>query len=162
VQRVRRRLQVGAQRAERGAVHRGAREGDGHVPALQPRVRAGPLQPLRRARVRPGVPDEGHAQAARRIVFIEYAKCIGCCACIEHCPYHVRTLVQDSRMLYPDGTTAFEKPVAQQILDKVAAKCDLCYHRIEQGRRPACVEVCRRARGCSAISPTRRRRPTRW
>ena len=69
------------------------------------------------------------------IVFIEYAKCIGCCACIEHCPYHVRTLVQDNRMLYPDGTTAFEKPVAQQILNKVATKCDLCYHRVED--RPA-------------------------
>ncbi|MCU0249752.1 MAG: 4Fe-4S dicluster domain-containing protein [Vicinamibacterales bacterium] len=76
------------------------------------------------------------------IVFIEYAKCIGCCACIEHCPYHVRTLVQDPRMLYPDGTTAFEKPVAQQILNKVATKCDLCYHRVETGQRPACVEVC--------------------
>ena len=76
------------------------------------------------------------------IVFIEYAKCIGCCACIEHCPYHVRTLVQDNRVVYPDGTTTFEKPVAQQILNKVAAKCDLCYHRVETGQRPACVEVC--------------------
>jgi molybdopterin-containing oxidoreductase family iron-sulfur binding subunit len=76
------------------------------------------------------------------IVFIEYAKCIGCCACIEHCPYHVRTLVQDNRMLYPDGATVFEKPVAQQILNKVASKCDLCYHRVETGQRPACVEVC--------------------
>ena len=76
------------------------------------------------------------------IVFIEYAKCIGCCACIEHCPYHVRTLVQDNRVLYPDGATVFEKPVAQPILIKVAAKCDLCYHRVEKGLAPACVEVC--------------------
>ncbi len=76
------------------------------------------------------------------IVHIDYAKCIGCCACIEHCPYHVRTLVRDNRTLYPDGQTVFEKPVHQRILNKVATKCDFCYPRIDQGQSPACVEVC--------------------
>ncbi|MDO8835996.1 MAG: 4Fe-4S dicluster domain-containing protein [Vicinamibacterales bacterium] len=76
------------------------------------------------------------------VVHIDYARCIGCGACIEHCPYHVRTLVRDSRMLYPDGLTVFEKPVHQRIRDNVAVKCDLCYHRVDRGNVPTCVEVC--------------------
>jgi molybdopterin-containing oxidoreductase family iron-sulfur binding subunit len=76
------------------------------------------------------------------VVFIDYERCIGCCACIEHCPYHVRTLVRDNRTLYPDGQTVFERPVHQRILNRVATKCDFCYHRIDAGRVPACVEVC--------------------
>jgi molybdopterin-containing oxidoreductase family iron-sulfur binding subunit len=76
------------------------------------------------------------------IVMIDYEKCIGCCACIEHCPYHVRELVGDNRTLYPDGETIYEKPVHQRILSKVATKCDFCYHRVERKKQPACCEVC--------------------
>lgn len=76
------------------------------------------------------------------IVMIDYDKCIGCCACIEHCPYQVRELVMDDRTLYPDGETVFEKPVAQKIRNNVVVKCDFCYHRVEKGVQPACCEVC--------------------
>jgi molybdopterin-containing oxidoreductase family iron-sulfur binding subunit len=76
------------------------------------------------------------------VVMIDYEKCIGCCACIEHCPYHVRQLVQDERTLYPDGRTTFEKPVHDRIPTRVAVKCDFCYPRIEKGLVPACCEVC--------------------
>lgn len=81
-------------------------------------------------------------QRADGIVMIDYEKCIACLACIEHCPYRVRTLVRDRRTLYPDGRTPFEKPVHQKIPDHVVTKCDFCYHRVEQGRPPACCEVC--------------------
>ena len=87
-------------------------------------------------------PSKATYQRDDGMVMIDYEKCIGCCACIEHCPYHVRELVQDSRTLYPDGKTVFEKPVHQKILDKVAVKCDFCYHRVEEGQQPACCEVC--------------------
>jgi len=76
------------------------------------------------------------------IVIIDYDKCIGCGACIEHCPYHARTFVDDERTVYYDGKTIFEKPVYQKIPKKVAIKCDFCFHRLEQGLLPACVEVC--------------------
>lgn len=76
------------------------------------------------------------------VVMIDYTKCIGCCACIEHCPYRVRELVQDSRTVYPDGATVFEKPVHQRIREQVAVKCDFCYHRLDRGAVPACCEVC--------------------
>jgi molybdopterin-containing oxidoreductase family iron-sulfur binding subunit len=87
-------------------------------------------------------PTKATSRRADGIVHIDYEKCIGCCACIEHCPYHVRTLVIDNRTLYPDGKTVFEKPVHQRILNNVATKCDLCYHRVDQGKIPACAEVC--------------------
>lgn len=87
-------------------------------------------------------PTKATYQRDDGVVLIDYEKCIGCCACIEHCPYHVRELVTDNRTLYPDGETVFEKPVHQKILNKVATKCDFCYHRIEAGNQPACCEVC--------------------
>ncbi|MBM3789596.1 MAG: 4Fe-4S dicluster domain-containing protein [Acidobacteria bacterium] len=87
-------------------------------------------------------PTRATHRLADGIVMIDYEKCIGCCACIEHCPYHARTLVRDNRTLYPDGRTAFEKPVHQKILNQVATKCDFCYHRVGRGESPACCEVC--------------------
>jgi len=76
------------------------------------------------------------------VVMIDFDKCIGCGACVEHCPYRARALVGDHRMLYPDGVTAFEKPVHEEIPRKVALKCDFCFHRIDQGKLPACATVC--------------------
>ena len=87
-------------------------------------------------------PTQATYQRADGVVMIDYEKCIGCCACIEHCPYHVRELVRDNRTLYPDGKTVLTKPVHQRILNKVAVKCDFCYHRVEEGQKPACCEVC--------------------
>jgi molybdopterin-containing oxidoreductase family iron-sulfur binding subunit len=87
-------------------------------------------------------PTKATHKRADGIVMIDYAKCIGCCSCIEHCPYHVRVLVLDNRTLYPDGRTVFEKPVHDKIPTKVATKCDFCHHRVETGGQPACAEVC--------------------
>jgi len=75
------------------------------------------------------------------IVFIEYAKCIGCCACIEHCPITSDAGPGQAHAL-PRRHHGVREARGQQILNKVASKCDLCYHRVETGRRPACVEVC--------------------
>ncbi len=44
--------------------------------------------------------------------------------------------------MYPDGRTVFERPVHQRILNRVATKCDFCYHRVDRGEVPACCEVC--------------------
>ena len=54
-------------------------------------------------------------------VVIDPKYCIGCGFCIQACPYGCR----------------FLSPIT-----KTAEKCTLCYHRITQGLRPACVEVC--------------------
>lgn len=54
-------------------------------------------------------------------VLIDPKYCIGCGFCIQACPYGCR----------------FLSPVTH-----TAEKCTLCYHRITQGLKPACVEVC--------------------
>lgn len=61
------------------------------------------------------------------VVLIDQDRCIGCGACVELCPYHVRFL--NPAKLNADG-------------DPVAEKCTLCEHRLEQGLVPACVNTC--------------------
>lgn len=55
------------------------------------------------------------------VVMIDYDRCILCKACMTACPYDARF---DSHKHH-----AIEK-------------CTMCYHRITEGREPACVETC--------------------
>ncbi len=54
-------------------------------------------------------------------VLVDQEYCIGCRYCIQACPYGAR----------------FLNPVTH-----TAEKCTFCYHRVVQGKVPACVEVC--------------------
>jgi Fe-S-cluster-containing dehydrogenase component len=60
-------------------------------------------------------------QTADGVVLVDPKWCIGCGYCIMACPYGMR----------------FFHPVYQ-----VAEKCNFCYHRINQGMKPACVLAC--------------------
>ena len=60
-------------------------------------------------------------QRADGIVLVDPDTCIGCGACLEACPLGVMQFNT-------------EKGVAE--------KCHLCYHRIDRGERPACVDAC--------------------
>ena len=55
------------------------------------------------------------------VVLVDKDYCIGCRYCIQACPY-------GARFLHPVTHTA--------------EKCTFCYHRVRNGKVPACVEVC--------------------
>ena len=76
------------------------------------------------------------------IVLVDWDKCIGCGACILACPYEQRFQILDNRTTFPDGETAFDKPDTNRAPNGVTAKCDMCYHRIDEGKEPACAEAC--------------------
>ncbi len=55
------------------------------------------------------------------VVLVDAEYCLGCRYCIQACPYGAR---------YLDPRT------------RTADKCTFCYHRLDDGLLPACVEVC--------------------
>lgn len=55
------------------------------------------------------------------IVMVDEHRCIGCKYCIASCPY-------DARHINP--------------LKKIVQKCYWCYHRVDKGLEPACVNTC--------------------
>lgn len=60
-------------------------------------------------------------QAADGVVLVDRKWCIGCGYCIMGCPYGVR-------FFHPK--------------EKVAEKCNFCYHRITKGGNTACAQAC--------------------
>ena len=55
------------------------------------------------------------------VILVDKDYCIGCSYCIQACPYGAR----------------FMNPITH-----TADKCSFCYHRLDRGLKPACVEVC--------------------
>ena len=56
------------------------------------------------------------------IVVLDPDECVGCRACLEACPYDAVVFDEDRN---------------------VAAKCNLCHHRVDKGLLPACADnVC--------------------
>ncbi len=69
------------------------------------------------------------------IVIVDHHRCIGCRYCMIACPYNARSFnFKDNehwnRKEYPKRSHG------------VAESCNLCIHRLDVGRMPACVEAC--------------------
>jgi len=83
-----------------------------------------------------------YARKKDGIVLVDWDKCIGCGACVLSCPYDQRFEILDPTTRFPDNYTDFKRPDIQRAEKGIVAKCDFCYHRIDEGKEPACVEVC--------------------
>ncbi|MBN2233154.1 MAG: 4Fe-4S dicluster domain-containing protein [Deltaproteobacteria bacterium] len=66
-------------------------------------------------------PVKASYQREDGIVMVDPHRCVGCRYCMAACPYEVRYVHPQKGMV---------------------DKCDFCYHRIEEGLLPACVEAC--------------------
>lgn len=60
-------------------------------------------------------------QRADGIVVVESDECTGCQECLQACPYGALAYLEEKN---------------------VAAKCDLCAHRLDRGMDPMCVGTC--------------------
>jgi tetrathionate reductase subunit B len=66
-------------------------------------------------------PTQATFQRGDGAVLVDNTVCIGCGYCVQTCPYEAR----------------FINPVTH-----TADKCTFCFHRVEAGLLPACVETC--------------------
>jgi len=64
-------------------------------------------------------PEEAIGKREDGIIVLEQEQCNGCGACLQACPYQA---------------IAFDQKKEK------AAKCDLCFHRVDQGLLPACAD----------------------
>lgn len=90
----------------------------------------------------PVCPTGATFKRADGIVLVDPNTCIGCGSCILACPYEQRFAVEDERTCFPSGEGEYLNPQAHKAPRGTTVKCDFCFHRVDQGRPPACVETC--------------------
>lgn len=76
------------------------------------------------------------------IVVIDQDRCIGTMACMTACPYYVPYRWDGDRGYFGEKLTPYEEEKYSKFKKGTAQKCHFCYHRIDEGRPPACVEAC--------------------
>ncbi len=91
-------------------------------------------------------------KAENGIVVIDYDRCIGCRYCIAACPYGARSF--DFGQSYAQEMLGYDQVQAPEYGVKrgprepgktpvgTVRKCMFCFHRLERGEEPACVETC--------------------
>ena len=66
--------------------------------------------------------------------------CIGCKACIQACPYDVRTLIDSEPEYYLDHAVGVASAPDHKF--GVVEKCTFCKNLIDAGEEPACMQLC--------------------
>lgn len=87
-------------------------------------------------------PSGAFVQRPDGIVYVDQAACFGDRVCQSACPYYVPVRWDGGDGYFGDELTPFEAARYQQFRVGTAMKCHFCYHRIDAGREPACVEAC--------------------
>ena len=78
-------------------------------------------------------PTGASFKRADGIVLVDKHICIGCRYCMMACPYKARSFVHE--------VTTNQKSYAPRGKGTVES-CTFCVHRVDVGRKPACVEAC--------------------
>ncbi len=69
------------------------------------------------------------------IVIVDHHRCIGCRYCMIACPYNARYFNYKENHEWPNRNYPKRS-------HGVAESCNLCAHRLDAGKPPACVEAC--------------------
>jgi len=72
------------------------------------------------------------------IVMQDVNRCIGCRYCMVACPYGVRSFLWEE----PSGAWPQAWRGVAEAKHGFVVKCHGCFHRIEKGLKPACVDAC--------------------
>jgi len=94
-------------------------------------------------------PTGATLQDEHGVVTVDKDICMGCGYCMMACPYGQRHKVQLWETYFPDGPPELD-PYQAYAKEKwevkngygIAAKCDFCQDRVNDGKQPACVEAC--------------------
>lgn len=81
-------------------------------------------------------PTGASMRRADGIVKVDMHICIGCRYCMLACPYKARSFIHEQ--------IENQKPYAPRGQGCVES-CNLCVHRVDEGREPACVEACNKS-----------------
>lgn len=76
------------------------------------------------------------------IVYVDSSVCVGTMACLTACPYYVPVRFDGGDGYFGAELTPYEETKYAAFRVGTAQKCHFCYHRIDAGRPPACVEAC--------------------
>lgn len=86
------------------------------------------------------------------IVIIDNDRCIGCRYCMVACPYGSRSYdfgnSYEQEMIGYNDVTSPEYGIERgkrkkgAVPEETVRKCSFCYHRLQRGEEPACVETC--------------------
>lgn len=87
-------------------------------------------------------PTGSRVKTSNGIITTDQDKCIGCEECLQACPYDVQSIINYEPYNQEFGFTPFEEKGRTRFKPGAIVKCDFCQDLVEDGKKPACVDVC--------------------